>query len=489
MKKKSLYGVAWLLSLSVIVGIVACTASTNDQALPVSTPVAVVEKTAPASEGETATLAAIATPTASTPVTVASPTSVVLPTAVPPSPTSTPPLPTQTPVAPPGSVEVHFIDVGQGDAILILAPDGEAMLIDGGEAGSGVLRYLRSKGVQQLDLMVATHPHSDHIGGLEEVLQAIPVAEVVTNGQPHTTRTYERLLDAIDAAKAQYREVKRGDSLQLGSITLEVLHPTSTTGSNLNNQSVVLRMVHGKTVFLFTGDAEREAEASMSASSFRPVSATVLKVSHHGGRTASSPAFLELVKPEVAVYSAGEGNTYGHPHPEALAALTEVGAKVYGTDTHGTVTVTSDGTGYTVATSKDTQPRAPPVAAFPTPVSAASQPTTTTAPTVPTVTPVPAPGAELTIGIVSVTSPVRPGDRATLMAKTAPGARSTITVHYQSGPSKAQGLDPKDADAEGNVSWTWTVGAGTAEGTWRVVVTASKDGKTVTKETAFAVAK
>ena len=149
----------------------------------------------------------------------------------------------------------------------------------------------------------------------------MPVAEVVTNGQPHTTVIYEKFLDAIANAKAKYTEVKRGDRLQLGSTTLAVLHPTGPTGSNLNDQSIVLRLVYGQTTFLFDGDAEQTAEASMLLSSVSPVKADILKVGHHGSRSASSPEFLKAVKPQVAIYSAGAGNDYGHPHSETLAAL------------------------------------------------------------------------------------------------------------------------------------------------------------------------
>jgi competence protein ComEC len=259
-----------------------------------------------------------------------------------------------------GELQVHFIDVGQGDSILILAPDGKAMLIDGGEADSGVVQYLKNKGINRLDLVVATHPHADHIGGLIQVLKTIPVAKVVTNGQPTTTKTYENFLDAVAAAKAEYAEVKRGDSLRLGDLVFAVLNPTGTNGDDLNDNSVVLRLVYGKVSFLFTGDAQVQAEASMSVSSFSPVQATILKVGHHGSRTASSQAFLDLVKPEIAIYSASKGNPYGHPHAETIAALLAVGAKIYGTDVNGTVIVTTDESTYKVSLATG-QPRGPPV--------------------------------------------------------------------------------------------------------------------------------
>jgi len=372
--------------------------------------------------------------------------------------------------------------IEQGDSILIQSPDGKAALIDGGSAGSGAVQYLRQQGVQRLDLVVATHPHEDHIGGLVEVLQAIPVAEVVTNGQPTTTRVYERFLDAIAAAKAQYREVKRGQTLELGSLKLDVLHPVVPTGDDLNSQSIVLRMVYGQTTFLFMGDAGQEAEKSIMANLPRLVGATVLKVGHHCSRSASSVPFLKAVQPKVAVYSAGVGNGYGHPHPETIASLLAVGAEVYGTDINGTVVIVSDEAGYSISTSKANGPRAPPAVPSPAPSSGAVEPTTTA---VQPAEPAPA----LSLDVLSVTSPVRPGTQATLKAKTTAGAECSIIVYYKSGPSSAKGLEPKVADAGGNVSWTWTVGTNTTPGTCRIVVKARQGGNEVSKEIPFEVAK
>lgn len=334
------------------------------------------------------------TPTASLPGAVATTTATSTPAgAGTPSPVTTVSAPVLSPTPQPSmqALEVHFIDVGQGDAILIVAPDDKAALIDGGEAGSGALQYLQGKGITKLDLVVATHPHADHIGGLPEVLKAIPVAKVVTNGEEHTTATYERFLDAIADAKAEYVEVKRGTALQLGSLTLDVLHPAGL-GDNMNSNSVVLRLVHGQVAFLFAGDAESDAEVAIRSSG-QALNAAVLKIGHHASRSSSSPQFLAAVKPQVAIYSAGAGNSYGHPHQETLANLANIGAEVYGTDVNGTVIVTSDGNGYSVSTSKTGDPRAPPQAAAneaaPT-MAAAATPPIATATAVPQPSPTPA---------------------------------------------------------------------------------------------------
>jgi competence protein ComEC len=407
-------------------------------------------------------------------------TSVTNPTETSPLPTSTEalqatvtlvPQPTSTSTQQPTPaasqpIQVHYIDVGQGDAILILAPDGQSMLIDGGDTNTGIVQYLQSKGIQHLNLVVATHPHSDHIGGLVQVLKAIPVDKVITNGQSNTTSVYENFLDAIASAKAEYAEVKRGDTITLGLLVFNVLSPVSTIG-DMNNNSIVLKLVYGQVTFLFMGDAQTDAEASMVAAGLVP-KVDILKVGHHGSRTASSPAFLAVAKPTVAIYSAGLGNDFGHPHPETIGALQDVGATIYGTDVNGTIIVTSDGSGYSVETAKQGNPQAPPQA-LPT-----AQPTTT---------------SELSIIVVSLTSPIAPGQRATLIIQTTPGADCTIAVYYKSGRSQAQGLGPQTATADGGVTWSWKVGTSTTPGTWRIVVTATFSGQTISKEIPFEVQK
>jgi competence protein ComEC len=249
-------------------------------------------------------------------------------------------------------LEVHVIDVGQGDSILIRTPEGKTALIDGGYDNGRALAYLQAEGVTHVDVMVASHPHADHIGGLVEVLTALSVGEVWTSGATHTTGTYERFLDAIIAAKVPYHEARRGDVIPLGSLNLNVLH-SDPNASELNNTSVVLRLAYGRISFLFTGDAEHAAEYEMLATVRDQLSATVLKVAHHGSYTSSSPEFLAAVQPAVAIYSAGRNNNYGHPHAETIQALQRIGATIYGTAEHGTIVITTDGKNYHVQTEYD----------------------------------------------------------------------------------------------------------------------------------------
>nr|WP_322822036.1 MBL fold metallo-hydrolase [Chloroflexus sp.] len=302
-----------------------------------------------------------------------------IPTTRPPTPTAT-----QTPsavqtatvaepiIAGEQPLEVHVIDVGQGDSILIRTPEGKTALIDGGYDNGLTLTYLREQGVSQIDVMVASHPHADHIGGLVDVLRALPVKGFWTSGATHTTGTYEQLLDAIDAARVPYYEVQRGDTIPLGRLRFEVLH-SNPDANDLNNTSVVLRLAYGSVSFLFTGDVEEAAELDMLSTVRERLNATILKVAHHGSRTSSTAGFLAAVQPRIAVYSAGRDNNYGHPHRETIQALQRVGAAVYGTDEHGTIVIITDGVDYQIQTRYDR----PPIAAPETPGTAPSSDHTT----------------------------------------------------------------------------------------------------------------
>ena len=395
-------------------------------------------------------------------------------TPTPPQPTNTP-NPTFTPISPTGinisgvaspasenSLKFFFINVGQGDSTLIQTPDGKTMIIDGGEADTGIVSYLQNLGIQRIDLMIATHPHSDHIGGLVQVLQSFPVTKVITNGQPESTSVYEHFLDGIAAAKAEYIEVKRGDVISLGGIDFKVLSPANNNNPDLNENSIVLQFTYGKTTFLMMGDSGADTEFALLSSDL-PLKADILKVGHHGSTTGSTPAFLSAVQPRIAIYSAGINNQYGLPSSQTIDAIKAASATVYGTDQNGTIAINVDLNGYSINTTQDTV-RAPPV--LPTAILA----------TVP-------PASDGALEIVSVTSPVSKGANATLTAQTSPNANCTITVYYKSGASTAAGLNPKTANSSGLVSWTWKVGSKTTSGNWRIVVSCNG----VTKETTLTV--
>ena len=293
-------------------------------------------------------------------------------TTPPPSPLPTAPpdstsMPAPTPIPAPGpslttappsageELKVHFIDVGQGDAILVDLKEIE-VLIDGGERSSGAIPYLKTYVDGPLEVMVATHPHADHIGGLIEVLDIFEVKQIWHNGDDSDSATYKNFMAAVQSENADVHTAKLHDQIVADGLSFYVHNP-SRAFDTTNNNSIVLHLAHGDIDFLFTGDAEKEAEGAMMALSSVPVpNVEILKIGHHGSKTASSQDFLSITSPEVAVYMAGEGNRYGHPHDEAITALDAVGAKIYGTDIHGNIMVITDGDTYTLQLEKPTEP-------------------------------------------------------------------------------------------------------------------------------------
>jgi beta-lactamase superfamily II metal-dependent hydrolase len=249
-------------------------------------------------------------------------------------------------------LKVHFIDVGQGDAILIDLDETE-ILIDGGGRSPGVVTYVDDYIDGTLEVMVATHPHADHIGGLIEVLNNFQVGQIWHNGDTSTSQTYAEFMNAVQSDGAEVNIARRGDQINMGELTFIIFNPY-VLGEDTNNNSIVLHLNYGEIDFLFTGDAEKEAENDMLVQSIVPLSKVeILKVGHHGSRTASSEFFLEFTHPETAIYMAKVDNSYGHPHEEALLALTDIEAEIYGTDIFGTITVSTDGLTYEIQTEKN----------------------------------------------------------------------------------------------------------------------------------------
>jgi competence protein ComEC len=251
------------------------------------------------------------------------------------------------------NLTVHFIDVGQGDSELLQFA-GKNVLIDAGtqEMGPRVESYLQNHGVTSLDLLIASHPHEDHIGGLITILNDIPIKQVLDSGQTYTAPSFDTYLSLIDQKGIPFAVAERGQTIDLDpAIKIEVLSPTSTPFDNLNENSIVLKVTYNKVSFLLAGDAGIEAEDSLLSSGY-DLKSDILKVGHHGSSSASSPAFLSKVRPEVAVIEVGAANDYGHPTQKTLSALENTGTKVYRTDTNGNVEITTDGQSYSVSAEK-----------------------------------------------------------------------------------------------------------------------------------------
>ncbi|MFC3041770.1 MBL fold metallo-hydrolase [Virgibacillus xinjiangensis] len=252
-------------------------------------------------------------------------------------------------------LKVHFIDAGQADATLFQFQDGEekyTILYDTGDwRGNDVVHYLSSQGVAEIDVLAISHPDADHIGQMEEIVGTYDVGEVWMTGNESTSDTFQGAMEAVLASDAGYEEPRAGDEYAVGPMEIDVLYPASITG-NSNEESLSLKFTYGDMEFLFTGDAEKDGEQYMMNSG-TSVEADILQLGHHGSDTSSDPSFIDAVDPEVAVYSAGEGNSYGHPSPEVVSLIQDRNSDLYGTDIHGTIVITTDGQEYRIATRED----------------------------------------------------------------------------------------------------------------------------------------
>ena len=230
------------------------------------------------------------------------------------------------------NLRVYCLDVGQGDSILI-TNNNKTMLIDAStnEMGSRVVKYLNDLGIKKIDYLVGTHPHEDHIGGLDNVIKNFDIGTIYMPNVVATTKTFEEVIDAISAKKLKVTSPKTGDKFTVGNAECEVMSIRNDK-DDYNNCSIVIKMDFNNVSYLFTGDAEESVESSRKWPHI-----DVLKVGHHGSNTSSSKNFLEQIKPEVELISVGQGNTYGHPTQATLKRLSNIGAKIYRTDENGTI--------------------------------------------------------------------------------------------------------------------------------------------------------
>lgn len=261
-----------------------------------------------------------------------------------------------TPATPAGkTADVYYLDVGQADSQLIRLPDGTNILIDAGDRGTAnqIVPYLKNLGVKKIDLLIATHPHADHIGGMANVINGLEIGKIylprVDDSQTPTTKTYENMLKAISDKNLKMTQAKAGMTVyEADGAKVEFLAPNSKKYDDLNNYSIVTKLTYGNTSFLFTGDAESESESEIVRNYPDSLACDVLKLGHHGSSTSSSDRFLEIVQPRYAVISCGVDNDYGHPHREIVNKMDDFQVLTYRTDTQGTIRAVSDGSTVTL---------------------------------------------------------------------------------------------------------------------------------------------
>ncbi len=249
--------------------------------------------------------------------------------------------------------EVHYIDVGQADAALVICDD-KKMLIDGGNVSDSslIVSYLKKNNIDFLDYIIGTHAHEDHIGGLSGALSVVSVGKVYAPETEANSKAYRKFKKKVQLQGLQITNPKPNETFMFGSSTIKILAPISENVSDINNTSIVLKITYGSTSFLFAGDAEREAEQAILNSGY-DISANVLKIGHHGSANSTSYTFLREIMPEYAIISVGQNNSYGHPAEEILSRLRDCDTKVYRTDLQGDIIVRSDGKKISVLPSKN----------------------------------------------------------------------------------------------------------------------------------------
>lgn len=245
------------------------------------------------------------------------------------------------------SLSIHMIDVGQGESILVVTPNNKTILIDAGEYHEGrkVKAYLRKHRIDKIDLLIGTHPHSDHIGGLSEIIHNFEVDQIMMPKKLHNSATFENLLIAIESNHLKINTPELHKKIPFDEdIQLQFLGPIKEYGDNLNLWSIVLRLEYRNQSFLFTGDMEKEAEIDLiNFYDEKSLAANVLNIGHHGSNTSTSEEFLRAVNPDIALISTGKNNAYDHPHNEVIQRLEDNKVWIYRTDIQGNVVLFSDG--------------------------------------------------------------------------------------------------------------------------------------------------
>ncbi|HCL4453011.1 TPA: MBL fold metallo-hydrolase [Clostridium botulinum] len=241
-------------------------------------------------------------------------------------------------------LKVHYIDVGQGDSILVQTKD-KNILIDAGtrKSSDSLISYLKKQHIKKLDYVIATHPHEDHIGGMPKVIEEFEISNFYAPKKTANTKIFKDMILQLKKKNLKINVVKKGISLDLSNnSSLDFLAPVKDNYENTNDSSAVVKLTHGNTKFLFTGDAEKTSEKDILNSN-EDLSSNVLKIGHHGSHSSSSKEFLDKIDPKIAIISCGKNNDYGHPHKETMKELNKRNIEVYRTDIDGNIVLTSDG--------------------------------------------------------------------------------------------------------------------------------------------------
>ena len=248
-------------------------------------------------------------------------------------------------------LKVHYLDVGQGDSIFVELPNNETMLIDAAESyqSENIINYLKNLNYQKIDYVIGTHPHTDHIGGLKDIINTFEIGKIFMPKVVSTTKTYESLLMAIKDKNLKINTAKAGTSIiDTDTLKINILAPNNSTYTELNNYSVVTKITYGTTKFLFMGDSEKLSENEIKEN----VTADVIKIGHHGSNTSSSIDFIKKVNAKYGIISVGLNNKYNLPKEETITNWENSGTKIYLTSTNGTIRASSDGTNIKIESEK-----------------------------------------------------------------------------------------------------------------------------------------
>lgn len=248
-------------------------------------------------------------------------------------------------------LKVHYLDVGQGDSIFVELPNNETMLIDAAESyqSENIINYLKNLNYQKIDYVIGTHPHTDHIGGLKNIINTFEIGKIYMPKVVSTTKTYESLLMAIKDKNLKINTAKAGTSIiDTDALKINILAPNNSIYTELNNYSVVTKITYGTTKFLFMGDAEKLSENEIKEN----VTADVIKIGHHGSNTSSSIDFIKKVNAKYGIISVGLNNKYNLPKEETITNWENFGTKIYLTSTNGTIRASSDGTNIKIESEK-----------------------------------------------------------------------------------------------------------------------------------------